>query len=210
MRRLLALALVPLVVVGGTALAASLGVTTQRLTSYSAASSVPASSCTLTANADSYVDALSGNSNFGTDTSVSVKNNKAKRTFVLFDVASCVPAGAQVLTASLSLFLWSAPSSRTYDVYRVTAAWTETGITWNNQPSAAATATASVATGATDGVTLSWDVQADVAAFASGTANDGWRIRDRTETGGGTEGQFRSREWGTAAERPTLSISFYP
>ena len=74
----------------------------------------------------------------------------------------------------------------------------------------AATATASVPTGTTNGVTLQWNVTADVAAFLAGTApNDGWVVKDVNE-GTGSEFRFASRETGTVASRPQLAITFAP
>ena len=194
----------------GTAGAAAVAVTSAHLSSYSAASTVPVSTCTATATADTYADSASASSNFGSSAALVVRNNQAARAFVQFDLASCPPAGALVKTATLSLYLSTAPTSnRTYDVHRVTAAWTETGLTWNAPPAAASSATASVATGSTNGVTLQWNVAADVLLFAGGTANFGWRIKDRGESGGARTGSLASREAATQTQHPTLTITYY-
>lgn len=193
------------------ALAASLAVTSAALTSWSAAGSVPTSSCTLDAVEDSYVNAQSTGTNYGTATDLPVENgNRRKRTFVRFDVASCVPAGARILTAQLALYLVDAPSAdRTWELHRVTGAWTETGITFANQPGVAAAATAALATGTTDGVWTAWDVLADVQAFADGTTNDGWRVWDQNDGQNPARGgAFSSRE--AAANTPGLAVTFYP
>lgn len=228
MRRLLLLpplvVLVPLcVLVGGTVgFAASLALMPKHLTVFTSASSVPLSTCTLSASAaDTYADQGSAGSNFGTATTLHVRSavtllllqNNA-RSFVRFDLSSCsIPTSARVLTAKMKLFLSTAPSaSRTYQVHRLTQSWGETTLDWNNQPTAAGTATASAATGTTNNVTTEWDVLADVSGFVAGTTtNEGWRIRDSAE-GSGTarEGRFSSREHATVSQRPNLVITYYP
>ncbi|HEY9379057.1 MAG TPA: DNRLRE domain-containing protein [Jiangellaceae bacterium] len=203
----------------GIAFAALLGVTSESVTVHTAASNISPTICTLSAaDADSYVSSGSTSSNFGTATTLNVQASgilgSDMRTFVEFSLSSCsIPASSLVTAASLELYLYAAPTAgRTYDAHRVTASWTETGITWSNQPGAAGAATSSVSTGTTDNVRLTWDVTSDVQAFVDGTANNGWRIRDQDETPllGTQLGQFRSAEHGTASQRPMLEITYYP
>jgi hypothetical protein len=61
-------------------------------------------------------------------------------------------------------------------------------------------------------VTLQANVATDVQSFVSGSlANNGWRLSDSAENSSTTRnGQFRSREFGTAAQRPQLVITYYP
>lgn len=201
----------------GAGIAATLGVTAARLTSYAAAGTVPTSTCTLNPVADAYVDSNSKASNFGTATTVKVQAasgaTKPMRSFLRFNVAGCVPANAAIVSATLGLYLRTAPLlSRTYEVATASAAWTESGgggITWNNQPGVSTTPTASVATGITSGVQLQWNVAADVQAFADGTAaNNGWRVADSAEGSAVTyTGTLDSRE---GTNRPVLSISYWP
>ncbi len=215
--RLAALATLFLATLGaGAALAASLGVTSSRLTDSTYASSITPTTCTLTgATNDSYVNQSSTGSNFGTATTVSVRSSALAnmRTFAQFSLSSCsIPANALITAANLKLFMNSAPAvTRTYDVHRVTASWSQSTVTWTNQPSVAAIATASVATGTTSSVTLTWNVTSDVQTFSDGTANYGWRIKDQTEDSATARtGQFRSTEYGTASQRPILDITYYP
>jgi len=203
----------------GIGVAALLSVTSESLTVHMAATSIPPTVCTLSAaDADSYVSSGSTSSNFGTATTLNVQAagilGSDMRTFVRFSLASCsIPASSLVTAASLELFLYAAPgAARTYDAHRVTASWTETGITWSNQPGTAASVTASVSTGTTDNVTLPWNVTSDVQAFVDGTANNGWRVIDQDENPllGTQLGQFGSAEHGTASQRPILEITYYP
>jgi hypothetical protein len=206
---------------GGAALAASLGVSSSQVTTSTIVQTVPVVTCTLEPSADSYVDqaTLQQGANFGTATTLQVESSQTiglistnKRSFVKFDLSSCaIPSVASVQSATFSIFLSSAPNqSRTWNVSRVTAAWTETGITWSNQP--AATTSTTITTGTLANVTLQADVATDVQSFVAGTlANNGWRLSDSAESSStARNGQFRSREFGTAAQRPQLVITYYP
>ncbi len=199
--------------------AAALAIAPQKLTVYAATSSVPASTCTLsTSAADTYADQGSSGSNFGTAATMHVRSGTTlllladnKRSFVRFDLASCsIPSDARVLTARMSLFLSTAPSSsRTYQAHRITQSWGETTLDWGNQPGTASVATASVETGTTANVSREWDVAADVRAFVAGTApNHGWRIKDAVESASG-ESRFSTRDDTTASRRPTLVVTYY-
>jgi hypothetical protein len=198
------------------AIAAALGVTSSALVARTYASSITPTTCTLNAApADSYVNQASPGANTGTATTLDVRSGSAgnRRTLVRFDLAPCgIPAGALVTTSSLQLFMYTAPTlSRTYNAHRVTGAWTETGVTWTNQPAVAASATAGVVTGTTSNVTLSWAVTADVQAYLGGTSNLGWRIADSVESAATARlGRFRSAEYGTVAQRPVLQVTYYP
>ncbi len=170
---------------------------------------------TLTANADSWVDQDATSDNHGTDTTLEVSSrdsSRNERTFVRFNLSS-IPGTATVQSASLNLFMYSAPSgSRTHDAHRVTASWTESGITWSNQPGAATLPSDSASTGTSDDVTISWDVTSDAQGFVDGSlTNNGWRIKDLAESSS-TErrAQFRSREYGTSSQRPQLVVTYTP
>jgi hypothetical protein len=198
--------------------AASLGLVPARLTSYGAASTVAASTCSLAASAaDAYVDgaALQTNSNFGGSPDLWVRSSALgdRRSFVRFDLSGCgIPASARVTGATFSLFMSQAPSSsRSYEARRVSAAWVESTVTWSNQPAVAGAATATT-TGTTAGVTLSWPVTSDVQSFVAGSAtNNGWRVADSSEGAlSAVSSVFGSRERATAGERPTLVVTYYP
>ena len=217
----LAIVAVSLLVGSGVGVAASLGITSSNLTTATIVAAVPLSTCTLTPSADSYVDqaTLQQGSNFGGVTPLQVESSQTiglistnKRSFVKFDLSSCsIPAAAAVQTATLSVFLSAAPNqSRTWNINRVTAAWTENAITWSNQP--ASTSSTSVVTGTTANVTLQATVTSDVQSFVSGgLTNNGWRFSDSVENSSTVRnGKFPSREVGTPAQRPSLVVNYYP
>jgi hypothetical protein len=194
--------------------AAGLSLTPRSLTVLSAPATVPLSTCTLTAVADSYVDGdvLAAGSNFGTGATLGVRSSALgnRRFFVRFDLTACPDfANARVTSATLDLFATTAAAGRTYDAHRVAASWSETAVTWNNQPAVAASATASTATA---GGEMSWSVAADVSSVVAGSAtNFGWRIADRTESAALAQtSTFASREDGTPSRRPRLEIEYYP
>jgi hypothetical protein len=206
---------------GGVGLAASLGITSQHVTTFTILATVPLSTCTVTPSADSYVDqaTFQQGSNFGGVTTLQVESSQTlglvstnKRSFVKFNLSSCsIPAAAAVQSATLSVYLSAAPNqNRTWNIDRVTGAWTESGITWSNQPGS--TGSTSVATGTTSNVTLQATVTSDVQSFVSGSlTNDGWRLSDSVESSSTVRnGQFRSREVASAPQRPTLVVNYYP
>ena len=198
----------------GVAAAAGLALSPARLTVHSAAVTVPTSTCALRAEADTYADETLLLSNFGTATNLAVRAQLLgnRRSYLRFDLSACgLASSAEVKSAALTLYLSAAPTaSRTYNVYRLTATWTETALNWSNAPASAPAATASAATGTASGVTRSWDVGADVSTFVAGTAtNHGWLLRDATEGGLSAVGAtFGSDERVSASERPLLTITY--
>lgn len=208
---LVAVALVPLV----RADAASLLVSSQRLTTHTAASQVTTTSCTVPADADTYLAEGAPTTNYGTATDLLVRTESLadRRSLVRFDLSSCsIPSGASVRTAVLKLTINTAPTvSRTYLVHRATATWSESTVNWDTRPTVETGPTASAATGTTAGV-VQWDVKSDVAAFVAGTAtNHGWQLRDQTEDDlVAIQTGFAARENATTASRPALTITYYP
>lgn len=199
------------------AAAAGLEVSTRLLAAFVSSGAVPTTRCTAAAEADTHVDQGSPDTNFGTESLASVRSeaDKNKRALVRFDLSACsIPQDASVQSAVLRLHLSNAPDSdRAYDAYRVTGSWTEAGATWNIQPTTAAAATGSVATGTTDGVWIEWTVTTDVAAFVDGSAaNEGWLVRDQEEGALilGQQGDFSSREHADSAQHPALVVDYYP
>jgi hypothetical protein len=177
----------------GSAFAATFTVTTEKLTT--ANNAVTLTTVTLTAVADTYADQGAATTNFGTATTLNVRSANAsnRRSFVRFDL-SAIPTTAPT-------------ASRSYEADKVSATWTETALTWNVQPAAAA-ATATVASGTTSNVVLSWNVKTDAAAFVTTPAsNFGWRVKDVTENSATARlGIFNARE--AASGRPTLVVVY--
>jgi hypothetical protein len=210
--------------------AASLTLTSQALTPYR--------TCTLTATpvttpivADAGVQQATPAGNFGTLTSMNVASGVGvnRRIYIRFDLTQCspaIPSTAVVRLATLRLFSTALPAAcRTIDLFRVTAAWAETTVTWNNQPFG--TAINNPATAARSG---SFDVgtpvgcqnttnnayvsgatlTGDLAAFVAGSAtNFGWMLRDDAEDSATTRTwTAATKELGTLGRAPQLIVTY--
>jgi hypothetical protein len=188
---------------------------------------------TSTVESDSWIDQSSPAANKGSSTAIQVQSratSKNMRGFIRFDLAKCAPAiagTATVRTARLRLNLSAAPTSgpRTYNLHRVTGpcpeaattCWTESGLTWNNQPTVAAspTSTLTLSSSSTTSVYYTFDVTADVGAVIAGAAsNYGWRIADSAEENAGTIlASFNSKDLATTAapaRAPELVVVYSP
>lgn len=209
--------------------AASLTLASQPYTPYRTCT-LTATPTTTTVERDASVRQQSANNNFGTTTTFDVAsaNNQNRRAHLFFDVAQCAPAipsTATVRLATLRLYVTGLPAAcRTLDVFRVTAAWAETTLTWNNQPFGttinnppAASATDQFAVGTpvgcenrVAGYVTGAIVTADVAAWVAGSAtNFGWMIRDDVENSATARTTtFSAKELSTLAQEPQLIITY--
>jgi hypothetical protein len=171
--------------------------------------------CTVTgASTDTYVDQNVATTSFGAAATLGLVPSgdapKEQWTFVEFDLSSCnIPTTGGADSATLSLNLSTAPTtSFTYDLTRVTSAWSGT-LTWNQAQALtyAGSPTASIAGGTAVG-TKTFTVTADVDSFIKGGSNFGWRISD---SGSGQNlvkdtAKFASTDSGTNV--PTLTVNY--
>ena len=206
MRRVLVLALVM------TLAGAALGITRASFTSQTsnaansfaaAASFCSGGTQTASAAADSWVDQLLSVVNFGSDTALNVQSLALdnRRLLVRFTLPS-VPSHCSVTAAKLRLFATSAATGRTLNALRIAAAWSESSVTWSNQPATTGgAATASSGTGYVE-----WNVMSQVQAMYSGS-NNGLLVTDASEGAIAAAAQaFASREAGS--NPPQLVITF--
>lgn len=211
-------------------LAAGLPITSQALTVYR--------TCTLTATptttavvADASVRQSSPTINYGSASTDNIATGSAanRRLYLRFDLTQCkpaIPATAIVRLATLRLYASGLPAGvcRTVDIFRVTASWTESGVTWNGQPfgtainnpaSGSASDTFAIGTGAgcqnaATGYVTGATLTADVAAFVAGTStNYGWMLRDDVE-GSATAytSTYSAKESGTVGQAPQLVVTY--
>src|SRR5205085_439790 len=152
-----------------------------------------------------------------------------RRTYERFDLTAChpvIPSSAVIQAATLRLYGTNLPPAcRTQDIFRVPSAWTETGITWNNQPfgtslnnPATAQRTSSIAIGpagcqnsTVNGYVSGWNVTADVQAFVAGAGNFGWMIRDDAENYASSQiSAYATREKSSSSidDSPQLVMSY--
>jgi hypothetical protein len=169
------------------------------------------STVTLGANADSWVLQSSATSNYGGDSVIKVdtKAGSNARSLVRFALPP-MPSGCQVTSATLRLYAGSYKEGRTLQAIALEAPlnaseapWNESSLTWNNQPET----TGSAATAASQGGYVAWGVTQQVAGMYPPTNNNGFVIRDASESGEGLEQGFHSRENGTD-NPPQLVVTF--
>ena len=154
------------------------------------------------ADSDSWVSQSAPFSNFGFDATLKVESKPGAndRALVRFSLPA-VPPGCELIGATLRLRSPSATEGHTLQALRLASGWTESGVTWANQPATAGPA----ATTASGIGFLEWDVLAqarDMYAFGA----HGFVIRDADENGSG-EQSFHSREKGDD-DPPELVLRF--
>jgi hypothetical protein len=225
--RLLPLVLVPLST--ATVYAAQLALSSQAFTPYQTCT-VTATPSTTTNEIDAYVRQDQAANNFGAAATLSVESSALanRRTYLQFLLSACpraIPSGATVRLATLRLYATALPAAcRTQDVFAVGSAWTETGVTWNNQPfgtainnppTASRTASFNVGTPAgcqfpNANTYVSATVTSDVQAFVNGgKTNLGWMIRDDGEGSAITYVvTYTAKNGGTLAQAPQLVITY--
>jgi 2',3'-cyclic-nucleotide 2'-phosphodiesterase (5'-nucleotidase family) len=144
--------------------------TTSSTLNLSATASVGSATYSLLPVADSQVESGNPSSNYGTSSNLYVQSSSTssygdERAWLKFDLSS-IPATATISSVSLQLWNWkSAGAALPTEVHGGTDdSWTQTGITWNNQPTfGAALSTQTLAAG-TSNVWYNWDVT----SFAQG------------------------------------------
>jgi hypothetical protein len=170
------------------------------------APSCTGSTQTVGADRDSWVLQSASSSNFGTDSILKVDSKSGSsnaRALVRFALPT-IPAGCQVTNVRLRLYASSYKSGRTVNALRLNGTWTETGVTWANQP--ATTGAAASAPSRSSSGYMEWTVTSQVQGMYSNT-NHGFLIRDSAENGGGNEQGFHSREK-APDNPPQLVITF--
>jgi hypothetical protein len=180
-------------------------VTANAANSFQAASSFcPSGPQSVIADADSYVAQESPNVNDGSQAAIEVASEAAKnvRSLVRFPLPA-VPADCAVTSAVLRLKVFIVSwSGRTLEASRITGAWSENTVTWNNQPIFTPTDRATAASGSG---TIDFNVTAQLASMYAGT-NNGFLIRDGAEDGFGAIQVYSSREAG--ANGPKLIVTY--
>jgi hypothetical protein len=174
----------------------------------------------VTASEDTWNDDQATNATHGTDvrlgiadsTSVCYVINNATcttyrnaRTYLKFDL-SALPAGATVQSATVQLTGGPTTISATpLSLRRVTTAWTEAALTYNTRPSTSGSG-AVTAAATTSGSTkvATFNVLSFVQNRATTSIANGFEIRPN----GTTDSWWYSSEWGTASQRPTLTVIY--
>lgn len=158
---------------------------------------------------DSHIRAQGPSSNYGSYSYLTVNwaPNQANRGLVEFEGLSAISKGSTINSAKLEFYNRYNNPNDTIGVYRITGTWSESAVTWSNQPTHYATvyATASV----TGTGTYSYDVKTLVNEWVQETyTNYGLMLIKGTESG--TYPYFVSSDYGTSTDRPKLTVDYTP
>lgn len=169
---------------------------------------------TLYPEKDAQVSLIGPDTPMGAQTHVTVHAgniNTTGRGEFQFNLDS-LPVGAAITSANFSAYYYAndgtAPNGSVYEINPNTAAWTESGVTWNNDP--AFGATSATATVPTSYGWMKWDITTLVQSWLSTPAtNYGFVVMDSNESGGVDRWtRFYSREVTGTAFDPKLEIEY--
>lgn len=171
------------------------------------------SSCTLTgASADTYVNEASPSSSYGGGSTLHAlaDANSRRWTFLRFDLSGCaVPSSGGADSATLRLYVSSAPARNfTLTLARVLDSWS-TGLTWNGAQSLNyAGATDTAASGTSTGW-VSFTVTANVDEFIQGiTTNNGWVVTASGSTQNVNRDLIQFSSSSASSNKPQLVIDY--
>ncbi len=171
---------------------------------------------------DSFVRQYEAFNSFGASTTVELNNwgGFAEQGLIRFDQIfgsgiGQVPLGSTITSAALSLYVSNPSSTHSgaqVSLHRMLAGWSEAS-TWSGMVGGVQTNSSEAASAATrtiSGTQSGWvtfdGLAADLQAWASGQANQGWVML----TNDSDAWDVRSSEFGTASLRPYLTVSFAP
>lgn len=170
---------------------------------------------TFTATEDSRVVYQSPDTNFGSETFFALQGWKGppaekQRSFVKFDISS-IPMGVTVNDVDFQVYYWSDAAAdsggRNTLARRITGPWSESTITWNNQPGATDTDEVPFKIPATYGW-MNYDADAIVQSWVTGSEeNYGFLTRFPTERSPGNYAP-RFRSWEYTTDRPKLTVNW--
>lgn len=154
---------------------------------------------------DTYSYSAKPKSNYGSQPSLLVQSGS--NGYLQFDLAT-LPAGVSVGKATLRLFVNTVTTGGSFDVYQVDGPWSESALTYNNEPSLGASATGLhpvAVTTATQNQFVVMDITALVQDWVSGLVpNNGVALVMESSTGSFA---FDSKESITTSHQPELEIA---
>jgi 2',3'-cyclic-nucleotide 2'-phosphodiesterase (5'-nucleotidase family) len=165
---------------------------------------------TLSPVADAQVSSLNGTTNYGGTTNLFVQSSTSgfgdERSWLRFDLSS-VPAGSVVTSAALQLYCWRAlGASLATEAHGAPDTWTESGLTFNTQPTLGPTLSMqTLAVGVTN-LYYSWDVTSFVQGELAGDKLASFVVKAATEGSAASPSfGFDSKEFG--ATGPLLQVT---
>lgn len=168
------------------------------------------------AGKDAYVYSNAAATNYGTDQYLQVGNQGAymRRSYVQFDLSG-IPASVVVTSAIAQLYYNGGYGTAIIDIgiSKVTGTWTETGVTWNNQPAYSTAMESTRAINRSNEPVGYKDFTATnlVKDIVNGAAvNNGFVFRISTEgfTGPDAWALFYSSDATNVAQRPKLVVTY--
>lgn len=135
------------------------------------------------------------------------------RSYLKFELPQIDRSADMIISAWFHLVKYpgSGASKRTIDLHRVTGAWEERTITWDNQPASASAVVDYATFATTDQATVSFDVTDLVRNWYTNGGNYGMMIRAHDESGNSTNyAEYLSSDCDEAyaAIRPCILISY--
>ena len=138
-------------------------------------------------------------------------NKLRYRTYLYFDVNSFLPADAVVTTAYLKLHQYGfmVTGSLSIGLYQVTEDWTESAITWNNQPGSSSDAESTNSVYSSTYTWSSWNIEDLLKGWLDGSiTNYGMLLKPVIEPATNRV-YFDSSDGSNTARHPQLLISYY-
>jgi 2',3'-cyclic-nucleotide 2'-phosphodiesterase (5'-nucleotidase family) len=175
--------------------------------------SIPTTS-DLTPSQDAQVVEGYPDSNYGDKTYLYVQSAASgsyldERTWMRFDLSG-LPAGATITSATLEMTAWKAQGGDMVVSAHSAGddSWTESGITWNNQPTIGSPLDSTTLVSGQTGA-YTWDVTSYIQTEYAGDQAATLILKADTEgSSSALTYAFESREWGTASQRPRLTITY--
>ena len=189
----------------------------QRMTALVAPVAAMTTTGTFQADADAEIrwDASAGR-NYGTAQILLIRHTidpwgtgTHNRGLVGFNLSS-IPEGSTIESATLHGYMSARVGNREVAVYRVTSAWTESGVTWNNAPSNTTQPTNVTNPGPVANVWVDWNVTRDAQTYVLGAPNYGWPLvlNESPSPGADQRVQLNSRQHSNSAQRPYLEVTY--
>jgi hypothetical protein len=162
---------------------------------------------------DAMVSIIEPGVNYGNGTHLMVNFGPGTQVqgFVQFEGLAAI-SGATVNTAYLDLWIDSV-NQTDYDfgIYRVTAAWEESTVTWNNRPDHVATPYDTIQVSGAVGGPYTWDAQELVQEWLAGTYVDYGLLLKRVDIHYPSNWPyFCSSDHANASYRPRLTVDYNP
>lgn len=173
------------------------------------------STVTVYSNKDALIDHYFSTENYGTLDELFIGSqgtSRSLRNFIGFDFSS-IPARASITSAQFKyVYIPSGgqhSSTILLDMYRVTGPWTETGITWENQPAVASSPAVS-GYGFTVSSSSEWrsvDITNLVQELIANSSNS-FMIRNQTEGVSSNYAYMYAREGYSGTYAPRITINY--